>query len=53
MPNFLGLEKTEAITLARLLGINLKVNGEGKVVSQNIEPGRPISDGQGLTVELQ
>lgn len=53
MPNFLGLEKTEAITLARLLGINLKVNGEGKVISQNIEPGRPISDGQGLTVELQ
>ena len=45
MPNLAGQSMRDAIALLNQLGLEYKIVGNGRVVSQNIEPGKPIISG--------
>lgn len=50
VPDFTGLNKKELTPLLERKDINIKVNGSGWVVSQDPEPGTPVTEN--MTIEL-
>ncbi|MGE3608912.1 MAG: penicillin-binding protein [Bacteriovoracaceae bacterium] len=44
IPNFVGLDKSSAMTLAEERGIHLEINGFGVVTKQSIPAGTPIAE---------
>lgn len=52
VPNVIGLSSKEATDLLKLLGIKVKLEGSGYVVSQNIGENTPISEGMEITLSL-
>jgi|GEM_PF-1809036 cell division protein FtsI (penicillin-binding protein 3) len=53
LPSFIGLNLKEAIYLANLLKIKLKIYGSGYVYFQDIEPGKNLSEIKVLTLKLK
>lgn len=53
MPNILGYSKSEIQVLCNLLNLELKINGNGYVVSQSIPEGTIINSDNILEVELK
>ena len=52
VPNVVGLSSKEASDLLRLLGLKVKLEGSGYVISQNIGENTPISKGMEITLSL-
>lgn len=53
VPNLQGWSLRDVMKLSDLLRLELKTNGSGYVVKQNLQPGQPLTKGQNLTIELQ
>lgn len=53
MPNIIGWSSSEVNTLAKLLGIHVRMSGNGKVVSQSLPEGSSLNTLATLEVELQ
>lgn len=53
LPSFINLTLKEAIYLASLLKIKIKITGSGYVYFQNIEPGTPLSEVKTLIIKLK
>lgn len=52
VPNVIGLSSKEATDLLKLLGLKVKLEGSGYVISQNIGENTPISEGMEITLSL-
>lgn len=52
VPNVVGLSSKEATDLLKLLGLKVKLEGSGYVVSQSIGENTPISEGMEITLSL-
>ena len=53
LPNFVGYSKKEAENLLNLLNIRYNINGNGYVVSQDIEAGILVTNDITIKLELQ
>lgn len=53
MPDMKGWTRKDINTFWQMSGIQMKVEGEGKVVSQNIEPGKEISTKSDIKLTLE
>lgn len=53
VPNVLGMPLNDAVFLLENAGLRVKVNGHGRVVSQSINSGRPITEGEAITLVLK
>ncbi len=52
MPDVNGMAGMDAVSLLENLGLNVKINGNGKVVSQSVPKGEKIVKGKIITLEL-
>ncbi|MFT3904464.1 MAG: penicillin-binding protein [Niabella sp.] len=52
MPNVKGMGLRDAINLLEKMGMNVLVNGSGKIAEQSIEPGTPFRKGQKVLLKL-
>ena len=52
IPDITGYSSKDAVSLLNLLGIKVKTNGTGYVISQNIIAGTPITNNMEITLEL-
>jgi hypothetical protein len=53
MPDLTGLSLREAIETATDLGLTTRMDGDGFVVDQTLEPGSAITRGQALFLRLE
>ena len=53
LPDITGWSSSEVTTLCKLMHIQYKLNGYGKVISSSIEEGTPITNGMVLEVNLE
>lgn len=53
MPDLTGYTRSECIALFDLLGVQYKISGNGKVVSQSLEKGVTIDRSKRINIELQ
>jgi cell division protein FtsI (penicillin-binding protein 3) len=52
IPNVKGMQGMDAVSLLANLGLEVKVSGIGKVVSQSLPVGQKISEGQQIVLKL-
>ncbi|WP_088323367.1 penicillin-binding protein [Polaribacter tangerinus] len=52
IPNVKGMSGMDALSLLENLGLKVKVNGVGKVVSQSLKKGTPIQKGKTILLKL-
>lgn len=52
MPDFTGIGLRNLLQQARKLGLRLKIEGTGKVMEQNPQPGSPIPANRNCTIKL-
>ena len=52
VPNVVGLSSKEANDLLKLLGLKVKLEGSGYVISQSVLENTPITDGMEITLAL-
>ena len=52
MPNVKGMGLKDAVYLLENMGLKVKVNGQGKVMVQSIQPGTSLTKGMTVYVEL-
>ena len=53
VPDLLGMGAKDAVYLAERLGLNVQVEGRGKVVSQTIKPGTLVQRGSRILISFQ
>lgn len=53
VPELLGMGAKDAVYLAERLGLNVQVEGRGKVVSQTIKPGTLVQRGSRILISFQ
>ncbi|HLP05321.1 MAG TPA: penicillin-binding transpeptidase domain-containing protein, partial [Paludibacter sp.] len=53
VPDLKGMGAKDAVFLVEKMGMNVRVQGRGKVVSQNLQPGTPIHRGGVVQLVLQ
>jgi len=53
VPNLQGMGAKDAVFLAERLGLSIQVQGCGKVVSQNLQPGIAVKKGTIIKINLQ
>lgn len=53
VPELLGMGAKDAVYLAERLGLNVQVEGRGKVVSQTIKPGTLVQKGSRILIRFQ
>jgi cell division protein FtsI (penicillin-binding protein 3) len=53
VPDLLGMGAKDAVYLAERLGLNVQVEGRGKVVSQTIKPGTFVQRGSRILIRFQ
>lgn len=53
VPDLLGMGAKDAVYLAERLGLNVQVQGRGKVVSQTIKPGALVQKGSRILISFQ
>ena len=53
VPNVRGMGAKDAVFLLEERGLRVRLNGMGKVVSQNIQPGSTVVRGQTITLNLK
>ncbi len=53
MPDVVGMAGMDAITLLANAGLEVRVSGNGTVVSQSVKPGESFRNGQSITLALQ
>jgi cell division protein FtsI (penicillin-binding protein 3) len=53
IPNVIGMGARDAVYLVESRGVKVKLQGRGKVVEQNLEPGRIIKKGDVMTLRLE
>lgn len=53
VPDLIGMGAIDAVYLAEKLGLNVRVDGRGKVVSQNIEAGTYAKKGSVFLIQLE
>ncbi|HEY6914912.1 MAG TPA: PASTA domain-containing protein, partial [Paludibacter sp.] len=53
VPDMSGMGAKDAVYLAERLGLNVQVNGRGKVISQNLKPGIAVRKGSVIKISLQ
>ena len=52
VPDFKGLSKSEIMIISNLLGIKVKIIGEGYVYEQNISPGTKLEKSKVIELKL-
>ncbi len=52
MPDFIGLSYRQVLQAMEKTGINVKLNGTGRVVEQHPRPGQPIRYGTEVWVRF-
>lgn len=53
VPDVRGYDARSAIRILEQRGINVRISGAGRVVSQSIEPGSPLKRGESITLTLR
>lgn len=53
VPDLMGMGAKDAVYLAERLGLNVQVEGRGKVVSQTIKPGTLVQKGSRILIRFQ
>ena len=53
VPDLMGMGAKDAVYLAERLGLNVQVEGRGKVVSQTIKPGTLVQRGSRILISFQ
>lgn len=53
MPNFMGLDKSTAISLAEQRNIQIELNGFGVVTKQSVPPGTPLAGNSNLRLQFE
>ena len=53
MPNFMGLDKSSAISLAESRSIEIETNGFGVVTKQSVPPGTPLAGNSNLRLQFE
>lgn len=53
MPELLGMGAKDALFLSAQMGLSVKLNGRGRVVSQSVEAGTKVSKGGGIVLVLE
>ncbi len=52
VPNAVGLDSRSAIKIMEQAGMNVKIQGEGYVITQSIPAGTPLKKGENITLKL-
>ena len=53
MPNVMGYDAPSAIRILEQQGVNVRIRGAGRVVSQSIPPGAALNKGTVVTLFLK
>jgi cell division protein FtsI (penicillin-binding protein 3) len=53
VPNLLGMGAKDAVFILENMGLNVQVQGRGKVISQNMKPGTFARKGVSVMINLQ
>ena len=53
VPNLLGMGAKDAVFILENMGLNVQVQGRGKVISQNLKPGTLAKKGSSVMINLQ
>ena len=53
VPNLQGMGAKDAVFLAEKLGLNVQVQGRGKVISQNLKAGLAVRKGSVIKLNLE
>ncbi len=53
VPDLTGMGAKDAVFLLERMGLNVQVQGRGRVISQNIQPGTKATKGSPIMIYLQ
>jgi len=53
VPDLSGMGAKDAVFILENMGLNVRVQGRGKVVSQNLKPGTFVRKGNSVMINLQ
>jgi stage V sporulation protein D (sporulation-specific penicillin-binding protein) len=53
VPDFRGMEGIEAVKLAKQKGLDVVLDGSGKVIGQSVYPGRRIKSSKKINLKLR
>lgn len=53
VPNVVGMGARDAVFLLEKAGMNVKMHGKGKVISQSLQPGQRVAAGTNVTITLR